>query len=91
MKHNLSNLDNGQLDMMWTFLMMGQQKPNISALKENCDLLRQMMIQKTGGQRDEKDADFNDLITVLNCIVIEAMCLYLSGSLDKLEMIDDNE
>ena len=70
--------------MMWAFLMMGQQKPNISALKENCNLLRQMMIQKTGGQRDSNDADFNELPTVINCIVIEAMCLYLSGSLDKL-------
>ena len=72
-----------QLDMMWSFLMMGQQKANITALKENCELLRQAMMQKTGGQ--QKGVDFNELETITNCIVIEAMCLYLSGELDKIE------
>lgn len=74
-----------QLDMMWSFLMMGQQKANIPALKENCELLRQAMMQKTGGQQGKGGVDFNDLETITNCIVIEAMCLYLSGELDKIE------
>ena len=87
-------LDTGQLEMMWNFLRMGHQKPNIAALKENCDLLRQMMIQKTAGQRKDDPqgyADFGELPTVINCIVIEAMCLYLSGELDKLKEVDGGD
>ena len=82
-------IDRG-LDPMWNFLRMGYQKPNVAALKENCDLLRQMMIQKTAGQRKDdskQNADFDELPTVINCIVIEAMCLYLSGELDKLKEV----
>lgn len=30
----LHNLDMGQLDMMWQFLMMGKQKSNIPVLKK---------------------------------------------------------
>lgn len=87
MKRTIQELDTGQLDLMWQFLMMGKQKPNIPVLKENCDLLRQMMIQKTAGQRANKpnDVSFDDLGTICNCIVIEAMCLYLSGALDNIE------
>ena len=84
MKHDLKELDNGQLDMMWNFLRFGSQHPNISALKENCNLLRKAMIQKTAGQKD--GVDFDDIGTLINCIVIETMCLYLSGELDKLEV-----
>lgn len=89
MKHTPKELDMGQLDMMWNFLRMGYQKPNISALKENCDLLRKAMIQKTAGQRAEGGVSFDDIGTIINCIVIETMCLYLSGELSKLE--DDTE
>lgn len=53
-KPTVKRLDEGQLEMMWNFLRMGYQKPNIPARA-----------------------------------VIEAMCLYLSGALDKLE--NDNE
>lgn len=74
-----------QLEIMWNFLQFGKQKPNIPALKENCELLRKMMTQKTAGQRGKPDeVDFDDLETVINCIVIEAMCLYLSGDMDKI-------
>lgn len=86
--HSVGALDAGQLDLMWSFLMMGHQKPNIPVLKENCDLLRQLMIQKTAGQRKDDPKHYvkiEDLGTICNCIVIEAMCLYLSGALDKLE------
>lgn len=86
MKATLEALDMGQLGMMWSFLRFGSQKPNIPALKEHCDLLRKLMIQKTAGQRKDRDGvSFDDLGTIINCIVIEAMCLYLSGELDKLE------
>ena len=72
---------------MWGFLQMGGQKSNIPALKEHCEMLRKLMTQKTAGQREDKPTDipFAELDAILNFIVIEAMCLYLSGDLDKLE------
>lgn len=91
MKPTVSALDAGQLDMMWSFLMMGKQESNVEALKENCDLLRQAMIQKTAGQRKEGGVNFDDIGTICNCIVIEAMCLYLSGDLDKLEGMQNDK
>lgn len=74
-------------DTMWNFLMIGGQKSNIPALKEHLETLRNAMLQKTAGQRKDKpkDVDFDDIPTLCNCIVIEAMALYLSGDLDKLE------
>lgn len=84
----VTNLDAGQLDMMWNFLRMGHQKANIPALKEHLDAIRQCMIQKSAGQRKDDSREkesFDDLGTHINCVVIEAMCLYLSGALDKLE------
>ena len=89
-KHTVANLDAGQLDAMWNMLRMGYQKSNIPALKEHLDLLRQAMIQKTAGQRDNDPKDyvsFDDAGTIINIIVIGAMCLYLSGDLDKLELL----
>ena len=88
-KHNLEELDKGQLDFMWNFLRFkcGQQS-NIPALKKHLDMLRQLMTQKTGGQEPYKKADdvsFEDFGTIINCIVIETMQLYLSGDLDRLE------
>ncbi len=83
----VKELDEGQFEMMWNFLRMGHQKPNISALCGLCDQLRQAMIQKTAGQRREDPAkyvDFGDIGTIINSIVIETMCLYLSGNLEKL-------
>lgn len=88
MKHNLKNLDEGQLDMMFNALRMGYQTPNIPSLKELCDQLRQAMIQKTGGNRENDPPYYTkheDIGTIINCIVVETMCLYLSGELDKLE------
>lgn len=87
-KPTVKRLDEGQLDMMWNFLRMGFQKPNIPALKENLDAIRQGMIQKTAGQdgySTDEAISFDDLQTHINCVVIESMCLYLSGALDKLE------
>lgn len=74
-------------DTMWAFLQMGWLKSNIPALKEHCEMLRKLMTQKTAGQRADKPSDisFAELDTVMNVIVIESMCLYLSGDLDKLE------
>lgn len=91
LKRTVQELDMGQLELTWSMLMMGHQKPNIPALKENCDLLRQAMIQMTAGQRNNDPPNylnFNEIGTICNNIVIEAMCLYLSGALDKLDWIE---
>ena len=83
----VKRLDAGQLELMWNFLKIGNQKANISALKELCDQLRQAMIQKSAGQSSDGPRDyidFADIGTIVNGIVIETMCLYLSGELDKL-------
>ena len=87
-KATVTALDMGQLDAMWNMLRMGYQRANIPALKEHCDLLRQAMVQKTAGQRKDDPTSyvpFEDVGTICNCIIIEAMCLYLSGELDRLE------
>ena len=86
-KATVKNLDEGQLDLMWNFLRAGMVKPNVPALIENCDLLRQAMIQKTAGQRSNDPGayvSFDDIGTIINNIVIETMALRLSGDLDKL-------
>lgn len=86
-KATVKRLDEGQLDVMWSFLRAGMVRPNVPALIENCDLLRQAMIQKTAGQRSDDPAEnvsFDDLGTIINSIVIEAMTLRLSGDLEKL-------
>lgn len=77
------------LGAMWSFVQMGGYRLNaadISSLKENCELLRRMLTQKTAGQRQDKprDVDFRELDAVTNNITIGAMVLYLSGTLDKL-------
>lgn len=85
---------NEQLDTMWNFLKFKHgQKANIPALKENLDSLRVLLTQKSAGQPKYSKADyvsFDDLDTVVNCIVIESMQLYLSGDLDRLEMLHDD-
>lgn len=75
------------LDTMWAFLQMGGQRANIPMLRDLCAELQQMMLQKTAGQRNDKpkDVSFDNLDRVCNGIIIEAMALYLSGGLDKLE------
>ena len=87
-KPTTKRLDEGQLEMMWNFLQMGYQKADVATLKELCDRLRQAMIQKTGGQRQDDPAEYiplDDIGTIVNSIVIETMALYLSGALDRLE------
>jgi hypothetical protein len=87
-KHSTYDLDMGQLEVMWNFLRFGAQRPNVPALKDLCEQLRQSMVQKTAGQRKddpENYVEFTDVGTIINSIVVETMALYLSGKLDKLE------
>lgn len=79
---------NEQFDLMWSFLRFGKQRSNIPALKESCEKLIKAMVQKSAGQKPYSKADavdFDDIPTLINCITIEALCLYLSGDLDKIE------
>lgn len=78
------------LSDMFSFLRMGSIRlsdVDISSLEENCRMLVQMMTQKTSGQRRYKpnDVDFRMLDAVTNNIVLGALTLYISGSLDKLK------
>lgn len=78
------------LSDMFSFLRMGSIRlsdVDISSLEENCQMLVQMITQKTGGQRRYKpnDVDFRMLDAVTNNIVLGALSLYISGSLDKLK------
>lgn len=81
------NRQEEQFDVMWSFLQKSGMKSNIPCLKEHCTMLRQMMMQKTAGQRKNKKTDipFEQFDTIKNNIVIEAMALVLSGDLDKIE------
>lgn len=74
-------MERDMFDTMWAFLQMGGQKADYLALKEACMELRQMMMQKTAGQRKNnlKDIPFDNLARIKNTIIIEAMALVLSG------------
>lgn len=77
------------LDAMWAFVRMGSyqlHQADIFSLKDNCEQLRHLLTQKTAGQRRDKreDIDFHELDAITNNIVIGAMVLYMSGSLDAL-------
>lgn len=89
----IENWQEEQFDTMWSFLQMGGMKSDIPSLKEHCMMLRQMLMQKTAGQRRDKKSDipFDHLDTVKNIIVVEAMALVLSGDLDKLEAEIESE
>ena len=53
MKHDLENLDAGQLDFMWSMMRLrkgGATKNDVQALKGYLDAIRQAIVQKTGGE-----------------------------------------
>ena len=79
-------------DTMWTFLMMGAQKSNVSFLIECCERLKRCMTQKTAGQPEYAKAGDERFETsldqLMNFIIIETMCLWLSGDLKKLEEME---
>ena len=73
--------ENQLIDTMWSMLQLGGIKSNYPALKEACLELRQMMTQKTAGQRADKphDIPFDNLERIKAAIIVEAMALVLSG------------
>lgn len=98
MKHNLRDLDEGQLHMMWNFLKLQRKntctKEDVRILKEHIDIIRQAMVQKTAGQRDtdpDTYVDFADIGTYINFVVIDALQLRIYGGLDVLEEVLPDE
>ena len=52
-KHNLKDLDAGQLEFMWDMMKLrkgGASKNDVQALKGYLDAIRQAMVQMTGGE-----------------------------------------
>lgn len=80
-----TRLENDMIDHMWSFLQMGGLKSNYPALNSACMELRQMMMQKTAGQRKDRPQDipFDNLERVKATIIVEAMALVLSGDLEN--------
>ena len=78
------------LSDMFSFLRMRSirlSEADISSLEENCGMLVRALTQKTAGQQRYKpnDVDFRMLDAITNNIVLGALTLYISGSLDKLK------
>lgn len=82
-------------DTMWAFMMMGAQKSNVSFLIECCERLKRCMMQKTAGQPEYAKAGDERFETsldqLMNFIIIETMCLWLSGDLMKLEEMKNGQ
>ena len=96
-KATIKNLDDGQLSFMWNFLKLRKEpliKDDVRCVKETLDKIRQALIQKTGGQRNDDPngyVPFEDVGTYVNILVCEVMTLYLHGGLDELENILPDE
>lgn len=95
--NDIKKLDEGQLDMMWSFLQFRKgncTKYDVKTLCGHLDNLRQLLIQKTGGRpkyAKSYEKDINDTGTIVNCIVIETMEIYLGGGFEKLAELLTNE
>ena len=79
--------ENPMLATMWSFMQMGGLKANSPALNEACMELRQMLMQKTAGQRKDrpKDLSWENLERVKVTIICEAMALVFSGEYEEKE------
>lgn len=76
-------INKDSFDIMFGFMEMGKCQSNILLLKENCELLKKAMCQKTAGQK--KGVDWNNLEMIMNTIIIETLILYNNGDLDKIK------
>lgn len=92
-KHNLKNLDAGQLEFMWDMMKLrkgGASKNDVQALKGYLDAIRQAMVQMTGGEQacsDSASVPLSDVGTYINMAIVAALWLRVTGALDKLEEI----
>lgn len=93
MKHDLENLDAGQLEFMWSMMRLrkgGATKNDVQALKGYIDAIRQALIQKTGGEQTQSSSaavPFSDVGTYINMAIVGALWLRVTGALDDLEKI----
>lgn len=92
MKHSIRELDAGQLDIMWQCLQLQHKNTctveDVRALKTHLDIIRQALIQKNAGQRNDSGREsvlLEDLGTYVNLAVLGALQLYVYGGLDVLE------
>ena len=92
-KHNLKDLDAGQLEFMWDMMKLrkgGASKNDVQALKGYLDAIRQAMVQMTGGEQacsDSFSVPLSDVGTYINMAIVAALWLRVTGALDKLEEI----
>ena len=92
-KHNLKDLDAGQLEVMWDMMKLrkgGASKNDVQALKGYLDAIRQAMVQMTGGEQacsDSVSVPLSDVGTYINMAIVAALWLRVTGALDKLEEI----
>ena len=90
-RHTIAELDAGQLDLMWSFLQFKRRSLSLSdieGLESNLNCIRQLMIQKTTGQKQYSNNEalkIEELGTYINLVVIYAMSIYLDGGFDKLK------
>lgn len=92
-KHNLKDLDAGQLEFMWDMMKLrkgGAIKNDIQALKGYLDAIRQAMVQMTGGEQacsNSVSVPLSDTGTYINMAIVAALWLRVTGALGKLEEI----
>ena len=98
MKHDLENLDAGQLDFMWSMMRLrkgGATKNDVQALKGYLDAIRQAIVQKTGGEQTQSSSasvPLSDVGTYINMAIVATLWLRITGALDELEkMLPDRE
>ena len=96
-KQTITELDAGQLELMWSFLQFKKQAlslADIEGIENNLNSIRQLMIQKTAGQKQYSTGEALDLAnlgTYINFVVIYAMSIFLNGGFEKLKEIINNE
>ena len=95
-KSTLQNLDSGQLDLMWSMMQLGgieADNHDVDDLIEYADKIRQVLIQKTAGQRSNNPngyVSFDDLGTYINLLVLEVLTLRVGGRLEMMYKEDSN-
>jgi len=90
-KRTISELDAGQLELMWGFLQFKKRALSLSdieGIESNLNSIWQLLIQKTAGQNQHSSKEalkYEDLGTYINNVVIYAMGIMLDGGFDTLK------
>ena len=69
----------------WDFLKPGSVKSNAPALIGFCETLDGMMDRKNSGSPMYEAGQKMTIDDVMNAVVVETMCLWVSGDLEKLK------